>query len=488
MATGIPRTKWQSASHCVQTNNLNSVKTDVHLSYDGKKSEQEILSTPPAKCHQLWPELYGHVVPNRLYYGDNLTILAALTHDPSVRGHVRLVYIDPPYATKSVFQSRSQVDAYMDLLEGAHYLEFLRERLILLRELLADDGSIYVHLDNNMAFLVKAVMDEVFGRSNFRSWITRKKCNPKNYTRKTYGNVADYILFYTKTDSYVWHRPVEAWTDERAAKEYQYVEPGTGRRYKKVPVHAPGVRNGETGKPWRGMNPPPGKHWQYPPRVLDEMDARGEIYWSPNGNPRRKIYFDQSEGVPVQDIWLEYRDAHNQNIEISGYPTEKNPALLKRIIEASSNLGDIVLDCFSGSGTTMNVASHVGRRWIGVDNSSEAISATLRRFNKGLEPMGDFVSLLETAEREEEAEITLSLFGQEETAKPLPKKENHHRAITDFALMAQESRASDLADVLEQWTEWNGESKATQFSEDSIPYRTSKKKSKPSFKHHKQPR
>ena len=96
---------------------------------------------------------------------------------------------------RGAFSNRAtRHDAYTDLLEGAHYLEFLRERLILLRELLADDGSIYVHLDDNMAFLVKAVMDEVFGRANFRNWITRKKCNPKNYTRKAYGNVADLHL------------------------------------------------------------------------------------------------------------------------------------------------------------------------------------------------------------------------------------------------------------------------------------------------------
>ena len=261
----------------------------------------------------------------------------------------------------------------MDLLEGAHYLEFLRERLILLRELLADDGSIYVHLDENMAFHAKAIMDEIFGRDNFRNWITRKKCNPKNYTRKTFGNVADYILFYSKTEDYVWHRPVESWTEEKANKEYQYVEAKTGRRYKKVPVHAPGVRNGETGQLWRGIPPPPGKHWQYPPRILDEMDARGEVYWSPTGNPRRKIYLDESNGVAVQDIWLDYRDAHNQNIAVSGYPTEKNSALLTRIIEASSNEGDLVLDCFSGSGTTLNVASLLNRRWIGVDNATRPL-------------------------------------------------------------------------------------------------------------------
>jgi adenine-specific DNA-methyltransferase len=176
---------------------------------------------------------------------------------------------------------------------------------------------------------------------------------------------------------------VNPWTKESAAKEYQYEEAGTGRRYKKVPVHAPGLRNGETGKPWRGVNPPPGKHWQYLPRTLDEMDARGEIYWSPSGNPRRKIYLDQSQGVPVQDLWLDFRDAHTQNIEVSGYPTEKNPRLLARIVEASSNQSDLVLDCFSGSGTTLHVSSKLERRWIGVDNSPEAIRATLRRAAKG---------------------------------------------------------------------------------------------------------
>lgn len=476
MATGIPRSNWQGTPHSVPGNGANSGNTDVHLSYEGKKPESEILGTPAAKCRELWPDSYGQAPANRLYYGDNLPILSALTRDPVVCGHVRLVYIDPPYATKSVFQSRNQTDAYMDLLEGAHYLEFLRERLILLRELLADDGSIYVHLDDNMAFLVKAVMDEVFGRTNFHSWITRKKCNPKNYTRKTYGNVTDYILFYTKTDNYVWHRPVDPWTEQHSAKEYQYVEAGTGRRYKKVPVHAPGVRNGETGRPWRGVNPPPGKHWQYQPRTLDEMDARGEIYWSPTGNPRRKIYLDQSDGVPVQDIWLEYRDAHNQNIEVSGYPTEKNPALLARIIKASSNVGDLVLDCFSGSGTTLNVASHLGRHWIGVDNSREAIRATLRRFSKGLEPMGDFVSKPDTAEKDAQPETTLSLFGPEETAKPLAKNKSQHQAITDFALIAQEPTGGDLADILENWSEWNGESKVMQLSEAPVAYTVGKPK------------
>jgi len=380
----------------------------LQLTYPGKREANDILKTPPAQLAVLWAtdEQAQHAPPNRLYWEDNLPVLAALLNDPTVRGQVKLIYIDPPYATGSVFQSRGQQDAYDDGLVGPHYIEFLRERLILLRELLAEDGSIYVHLDKNMAFAIKLIMDEIFGPKNFRNWITRKKCNPKNYTTRNYGNVADYLLFYSKSDNYVWNRAVEGWTNERATKEYPCVDEA-GRRYKKVPIHAPGVRNGETGKPWRGMMPPPGKHWQYLPATLDEMDARGEIYWSPTGNPRRKVYFDQSDGVPVQDIWLEFRDAHNQNIHITGFPTEKNPALLKRIIEASSNPGDIVLDSFCGSGTTLAVASQLKRRWLGIDNSPFSIATTLRRFATGLAPMGDFVS---QRSRENEQQVPLLLM------------------------------------------------------------------------------
>jgi adenine-specific DNA-methyltransferase len=323
---------------------------------------------------------------------------------------------------------------------GPEYLEGIRQRVILLRELLADDGSLYLHLDEKMVFHVKLILDEVFGPGQYRNCIARKKCNPKNYTRKTYGNVADFVLFYTKTAEYVWNRPTEPWTPDRA-KEYQYVEERTGRRFMKVPVHAPGVRNGETGKPWRGALPPPGKHWQYPPATLDEMDARGEIYWSANGNPRRKVYLDESPGVGVQDIWLDFRDAHNQNVRITGYPTEKNPDLLRRVIEASSNPGDLVLDCYAGSGTTLAVAAELGRDWIGVDNSPEAIATTLDRFAHGLRRMGDYVSQKRPKGK--------SLFDGADDGKPdavatAPR-------LWDFTFAAEREAVHRHADVIPAW-------------------------------------
>src|SRR5207253_965747 len=122
--------------------------------------------------------------------------------------------------------------------------------------------------------------------------------------------------------------------------------------YMKVPLHAPGVRRGASGGPWRGLLPPPGKHWQFTPDRLEELDRRGDIYWSPTGNPRRKVYLDNSRGVPVQDIWLDFKDAHNQNVRITGYPIEKNADMIRRIILGCSDEGDLVMDDFLGSGTT----------------------------------------------------------------------------------------------------------------------------------------
>lgn len=121
------------------------------------------------------------------------------------------------------------------------------------------------------------------------------------------------------------------------------------------------------------------------------MDKAGEIYWSPNGNPRRKVFFEPSKGIPVQDIWMSFKDAHNQNIRITGYPTEKNYDMLCRIISATTDLDDLVLDCFCGSGTTLEAARGLGRRFIGIDSSPAAIEATVKRFSQGRQPMGDFV-------------------------------------------------------------------------------------------------
>lgn len=361
----------------------------VTVTYDGKLTTDEILSADYSDF-SIYRTINGGN-ENHFFYGDNLDVLLYLLHH-GYKEKIRLIYIDPPFATALNFVNRNQEHAYSDSLCGGEYVEFLRERLIVMRELLSADGSIYLHLDGNMAFTMKLIMDEIFGQKNFRAFITRKKCSTKNYTKNTYGNISDYIMFYSKTGNYVWNRPYAPWEFDKMIEPYPCVDSKTGRRYKKVPVHAPGVRNGETGKEWRGKLPPKGKHWQYTPKKLDEFDAAGQIYWSPTGNPRRMVFCEPDKGVPIQDIWLDYRDSINQAQRTTGYPTEKNYDMLKMIIGASSNQGDLVLDCFAGSGTSLGAAFELGRTWIGADHSLESVRAVLKRFTVGLDIYGDYVS------------------------------------------------------------------------------------------------
>jgi len=385
MATGISKTKWNGD---LQMNHCENGRVAYRPLWQNGRSE------------------------NRLYHGDNLSVMHNLLSDKSIKGKIRLIYIDPPYATNSVFQTRNQQNAYTDLLTGQEYVGYMRERLVLMKELMANNGSIYVHLDNKMVFYVKVLLDEIFGAGNFRAMITRKKCKSKNYTKNSFGNISDYILFYTKTNDYVWNKQYEKWTDEKAIKEYPFIEEGTGRRYKRVPIHAPGTRNGETGGRWRGMLPPEGKHWQFTPAKLEELDSKGEIYWSKNGNPRRKVYFDASHGIALQDIWLDYLDINNQNTHTTGYPTEKNLEMLKRIILASSNENDLVMDCFAGSGTTLVAANELNRNWIGVDSSIESIRVILNRFQYGTKTLVEHLNKKECEENE-----APNLFSSQENSK-----------------------------------------------------------------------
>lgn len=434
MATGITKNKWQEEVHIISSESF-PFETDYEITYKGKLPEKEIILSP---CSERYESLYGEFKDNKIFYGDNLDVLRFLLQKNELKGKVKLIYIDPPYGTNSVFQSRNQKDSYKDDLIGSHFIEFIRRRLVLLKELLSDDGSIYVHLDNNMTPQIKVIMDEIFGAKNFRGFITRKKCSNKNSTRNTYGNISDYILYYSKTNKFTWHRATSPWSEIKMLKEYPCVDEISGRRYKKVPIHAPGVRNGETGKEWKGMLPPPGKHWQYTPSRLDEFEAKGEIYWSANGNPRRKVFFDEDKGIPVQDIWMDVQDSLNQNIKITGYPTEKNPDLLKRIIQASSNEDDIVLDCFAGSGTTLGIAAQLGRKWIGVDNSSEAIDNILKRFFKGLEGMGDYVKGKNNLQNDIEQMILFE-----------PKIKYKDSLMTDFEILSDTRYSKLIIDILE---------------------------------------
>lgn len=302
----------------------------------------------------------------------------------------KLIYLDPPYATGMSFVSRNQEYAYRDDMSNSQYIEYMRRRIILMREILDDDGSIYLHIGHQMLAHMKIIMDDVFGETNFRNIITRRKCSSKNYTKKQYSNINDYVLFYTKTKNYIWNQPGEEPDKEWINKEYNK-EDEKGK-YKLVPIHAPGIRNGSTGGEWKGMLPPQGKHWQYTTDRLTELDNNGLIYWSKTGNPRRKVYLKKDKKISLSDYWANYRDAHHQSIKITGYPTEKNLDMLKMIVRASSNPNDLVLDPFCGSGTTLHAARDENREWIGIDKSIQAVKTAISRMNDGMDIMGDYVT------------------------------------------------------------------------------------------------
>lgn len=362
------------------------------LRYSNKLSDEDIFSEVNHDYSKISPsgeaKKIKQISANTFILADNFYGLKKLMENYS--GKVSLIYIDPPYGTGKDFQSRSLKHAYKDVFGTTAWIEFMRRRLILMRDLLSNEGSIYVHIGHQMLFHLKIIMDEVFGEKQFRNLIVRKKCSSKNYTKNQYPNLNDYILFYSKSDSYIWNQPTVPATEEWINKEYTKLD--SRGRYKLVPIHAPGIRNGETGKPWKNMQPPKGKHWQLTPAKLDILDQNGEIHWSKTGNPRRKVYLPKDKQRPLTDYWDKYRDAHHQSIKITGYPTEKNFEMLQMIINASSNKGDIVLDPFNGSGTTIHAANELDRKWIGIDQSFTAAEATLKRMKIGLEKMGDYVN------------------------------------------------------------------------------------------------
>lgn len=340
---------------------------------------------------------------NLLIQADNIDGLRYLLEKKNLRGRIDLVYVDPPFATNGNFtitdgrastvsNSAKGDVAYTDKILGRDFVEFLRERLLLIRELLSDRGSIYLHTDYKIGHYVRVMMDEVFGIDNFRNDITRVKCNPKNFKRLGYGNIKDMILFYTKSDNAVWNEPKSPYSEEDIIRLFPKIDKDD-RRYTTVPIHAPG--EAQNPKPFHGMMPPAGRHWRTDVETMEQWDREGLIEWSQNGNPRKIVYADGRKGKRVQDVWTVFKAP-----QYPVYPTEKNLEMIDLIVRTSSNSDSIVLDCFCGSGTTLEAAANNGRRWIGIDRSDLAINATKKRMritDSGLfDCDAEFVSLAKT--------------------------------------------------------------------------------------------
>jgi len=314
---------------------------------------------------------------NQFIYGDNLEVLRLLL--PALKGKVDLVYIDPPFGTGRDFSTIDNSPAYSDKLLNSQFLEFIRQRLVLLYELLSQQGSIYLHIDKKIGHYVKVLMDEIFGYENFINDITRVKCNPKNFARDAYGNYSDMILFYAKQrDKMIFNDAKEVMAPEKMEKLFPKSHPVLGP-YTTHPLHAPGITiDGDTGKEWNGLLPPKGRHWRHSRDELSRLQAMGLIEWSGTGNPRKIVFANEHTGIKVQDVW-EFKD---KGLSFVDYPTQKNHELLERIILNSSQPGSIVLDCFAGSGGTLLVADKLQRQWIGIDSSPNSLATIKENFTK----------------------------------------------------------------------------------------------------------
>src|SRR6266487_6164165 len=349
------------------------------------------------------------ITENTLFYGDNLFILRE--HIPSES--VDLIYLDPPFNSSRNYNvlfkdehgtdSEAQITAfedtwhwniaaehtYTELLTEAPdhvakmteslrdfigtnqmmaYLVMMAARLVELHRVLKPTGSIYLHCDPTASHYLKIILDTIFGVDNYRNEIIWKRSHGHNSANR-YGANHDTLLFYGKTVNITWNSIYQSYDPKYIEKHYSHVD-ADGRRYKHENPTGAGISKGVTGQTWRGINPTAkGRHWARTPAELEKLDAQGLIYW-PNKEgawPYIKEYLDERKGIPAQEIWTDIDPINMIAAERLGYPTQKPLALLERIIQASSNTGDIVLDPFCGCGTAIAAAQKLGRKWIGID-------------------------------------------------------------------------------------------------------------------------
>ena len=397
--------------------------------------------------------------PNTLYYGDNLTVLRNFPPEC-----VDLVYLDPPFNSNRSYtvlfkeskgtESEAQIQAFEDTwhwgkpgtttheifhevvsrgdevgsMLGAFvdalgyndvtaYLTMMTPRLVELRRVMKSTGSIYLHCDPTASHYLKAMMDAVFGAVNFKNEIIWKRTTAHSDVgqgARHYGRIHDALLFYSKSRDSKWTTQYGDYAQEYVDSHYRHIEEGTGRRYQSVDLTAakPG---GDTEYPWTGPDgrtvmPYKGRFWAFSRSKMEQFERAGKLVYTRTGMPRQKVYLDEMPGIPLQSIWTDIHRVGGSR-ERLGYPTQKPQALLERIIQVSSNPGDVILDPFCGCGTAVAAAHKLGRKWIGIDVTFLAVDLIRNRlattfpedFRDGIEVDGepaDEAAALALAERD----------------------------------------------------------------------------------------
>lgn len=312
-----------------------------------------------------------------IYCGDNLQKLRELPDES-----VDLIYIDPPFNSNRNYEvfwgdakeKRAFEDRFGDV---EHYIRWMRPRVAELYRVLKKTGSFYYHCDWHADGYVRVMLDQVFGANQFRNAIVWQRTTAHNDAGQ-YGRIHDTVYFYTKGKKHTWNAQYQPYS-ERFLTRFKHADPN-GRRWYDDNITGAGETKNDY--EWQGKKPPAGRHWGYDYATMERFEREGKLFYTRTGMPRLKRYLDEAKGVPLQSIWTDILPVNSQALERIGYPTQKPLPLLNRIISASSNRGDVVLDAFCGCGTTLESAQTLGRRWIGIDISPTACRVMATRLTE----------------------------------------------------------------------------------------------------------
>jgi DNA modification methylase len=410
---------------------MSSPDESVDLSVKPVPERAPVLPIGPRKRTHHGPDVRRRASPaaeprSTLWYGDNLTVLREEIPSESVD----LVYLDPPFNSNRNYNvlfrghngkgAPAQIQAFddtwhwndatrdalrdlrettplpvQDLMDALYralgenditaYLVMMTPRLVELHRVLKPSGSLYLHCDPTASHYLKIMLDTVFGKDKFRNEIVWRRYGTHNDVgqgSRHWGRVHDSLLFYVKDNSPYWNQMYRPLSDEYVASTYRHIEPESGRRYTTTPLTGPG--GAEKGNPvfeWNGHT----RAWRYSKATMERLHEEGRLHYSKTGYVRKKLYLDESKGVPVQDWWDDIPALSGSHVERMGYPTQKPLALLERIIGAGSAPDDLVLDPFCGCGTAVAAAEKMGRCWIGIDITSLATSIIENRMDEMFE-------------------------------------------------------------------------------------------------------
>jgi DNA modification methylase len=448
---------------------ITPVKGRPMLQWVGKRPLRSVTAFPALLVESVDP--LGSGQPGGLlYHGDNKEVLAHLLAN-GFRGKVNLIYIDPPfdsgadYVRKIMLRGKSalaKLDGegytlgeqvqYTDIWANDNYLQFMYERLLLLKELLSEDGVLFLHCDDSKSHYLRCVLEEVFTPAGYRNEIIWKRTTARSGSGQ-FNHIHDTLFFFAKGEKNTWNQQYLPYSKEYLESNFRPDDRGV--LFRETPLTAPGTRTGSSGRSWKNLNPSligRGRHWSIPdfikPKLsaaamgdtqiaLDELERMGRIRWAKDGEGRPNLiqYFNDLPGVELQTIWTDFGALSSNAEESEEYPTQKPEALVERIVRSCSKAGDLVLDCFIGSGTTAAVAQKLGRRWIGSDINKGAIQTTSKRLQSII------TEQIAAQRRQSQTELIAN-----ENAPPAPAQLSFqiHR-VNDYDLQIQHNEAVALA-------------------------------------------